>query len=149
HWEAQQGFSQSQAEVAVAFLAKAVEWELKTRLFSDWRDSVRQDAALSAVNETNHTAIVVRFVRSPTPKITLGQMFQCLQRSDKSNDPFLSSLRSWANKNCPNVLESAVLNALRELAPLSGDAKHKTVQHSDPLRAQELGRKVLDALAEV
>jgi tetratricopeptide (TPR) repeat protein len=149
HSEPQQGFSQRQAEVAVTFLAKAVEWELKTRLFSNWRDSVRQNAAFSAVNETPDTAIVVRFVRSPAPKITLGQMFQCLQRSDKSNDPFLSSLRSWTNNNCPNVLKSAVLNSLRELAPLSGDAKHTTVQQSDPLRAQELGQKVLDALAEV
>lgn len=147
HSNEQQGFSQSQAEAAVAFLAKAVEWELKTRLFNKWRDSVRQDASLSAVKDTDDTAVLLRFVRSPNPKITLGQMFQCLQRSDKSNDPALSSLRSWANKHCPDVLKSAVLDALRELSPLSGDAKHTSVQHGDRLRAQELGRKVLEALA--
>jgi hypothetical protein len=148
--EEQQGFAQSRTDAAVAFFAKAVEWELKTRLFNKWGDSVRRNEPPSTTNSSrSETAVLLRFVTSANPKITLGQMYHSLRHADESSDPLLSSLRSWANKNFPNLLRNQeALNALSQLAQLSGDAKHGSVQQGELLRTQELGRKVLDTLAE-
>jgi hypothetical protein len=148
HSEEQQGFWQNKTDAAVASFAKAVEWELKTRLFNKWRDAVRPNILASAAKGGDETLILLKFVRNSNPKITLGQMFESLKRSDKSNDPLAFSLRSWTIKNCPDLLKGTILNAGGDLARLSGDAKHGSIQQGDELRAQELGRKVLETIAK-
>ena len=147
HSEEQQGFWQSKMDAAVASFAKAVEWELKTRLFNEWRNSVRANTQLVAMQVTKENSILLKFVRNTNPKITLGQMFESLERASKSTDPLSYSLLSWTKAHCPDLLKT--LGEGLDLAQLSGSAKHGSVPKDKLVRAQNYARTLLNTLAEV
>jgi hypothetical protein len=148
------GLRAEMEETAVAWFAKAVELEVMSKIFLQFRDFVRRDSTLlHAAQEDgayeSTSAPLVKFISRNNPKLMLGDMAQAIKLSRNSSSCVFVELRKWIAAKCPAVDAAENFGEdLKQLATLAGPAKHGTVNASAVSKAQTLTRNILAVLAQ-
>src|SRR5262249_16831211 len=115
-------FAPAALNSAVASFTKAVEHELKSRIFLDFRKSMRSDTKLMPIlHGATKADPITKFIVRSYPKIMLGEMCGAIKDCMKpTSHPILSELRTWIMQRCPSLLSGGpVLVALSALPSIS------------------------------
>ena len=138
------------AQAAAFQFGTAVELELKSRVFGEFRDYVCQCSGLRSLVENKSSwgedERFFKFLVSQKPmKMPLGQMHRAFRDCKKSERDILRKFNRWVRQNRPPLLKN--LRVLGEICDIHNRAKHdESISEEDARKVPHLCRKFLSAI---
>lgn len=135
--------SQSLGWSAVAF-AKAVEVELKERVFARFREHALSHGGKQ--QQPSQEERVLQDYVSGKPALTLGQMKYVLEKGGRAKGGILRALHKWVQDHYPKLTHPLLLTKLGYLAELRSTGVHGEPNIREASKAPQHCRALLDAL---
>ena len=138
------------AQAAAAQFGMAVELELKSTVFGEFRDYVYQCSALRSLVENKSSwgkdEKSFKFLVSHEPiKMPLGEMHRAFRDCKKSNRELLREFNRWVRQNRPPLLKN--LWVLEKICRIHNPAKHdESISEEDARKVVHWCRKFLSPL---
>ena len=147
-FQSDSGFQHDDNETAIFSFAKAVELDLKNKIFEPFKTVVRQELWTSAVTTDaayeKRLIPLAKFVAKHKGKIMLGEMADSILASRELSKETAIKFRRWIEKHCPQTYTSGFTEKLFQLAEIAGKAKHSSTDNVKD--AERLSREVLTML---
>ena len=142
------------SRAAATQFGKAVELELKSRVFGKFRGHVAQSSDLQTLREKRNAwrkdAPFCRFLVSQKP-LTLGEIYSVLKHCGKSDLDMVKKFKDWVQENWPPLLYHKNLKELQRILDIRNPATHPAT-HGGSVSVEKLEsmphlcRKFLSAL---
>ena len=140
-------------EKGAAGFAKTVELELMSKLFSAFRDAVRNDPELQELSlngkENKQSTVFCRYLVGDTNSLTLGQMSHVLHDCKTANKPILPILHRFhihANETFPVLMKN--LWQLDKIPRFRNPATHGSLPMEDAEQAHTLCQAIVNSMNE-
>lgn len=141
------------AQTAAAHFGTAVELELKSRVFGEFRKHVSRSSDLRSLVSRKNSWVkdddpFRQFLVSQKPnRMTLGQMHRAFKDCEKSNRDILRKFNRWVRQNRPPLLKN--LWVLQEIYRIHNAAKHDGSISKENADAERMPKLCRDFLSEL
>ena len=137
-------------EKGTAGFAKAVELELMSKIFSAFRDAVRNDSELKELSltgkENKQSRLFCRYLVGDTNSLSLGQMSRVLHDCKTANKSILHRFHKHANEKFPVLMKN--LWQLDKILSFRNPAAHGSLPMEDAEKAHKLCQKIVNSMNE-
>ena len=140
-------------EKGAAGFAKAVELELMSKIFSAFRDAVRNDPELQELSlngkENKQSRLFCRYLVGDTNSLSLGQMSHVLHDCKTANKPILPILHRFhihAIEKFPVLMKN--LWQLDKILSFRNPAAHGSLPMEDAEKAHKLCQDIVNSMNE-
>jgi len=133
--------------------ALAVEIEMKTRMFGQFKVEMKSNERLKKVANQGRSHTETRpfceYLLSPGSGVfTLGNMHWVLKNCGESQQPVLREFRDWLRKRNPVLLEAKAIGVLEDVVGLRNPVGHDPVSPEEASKAPGLCLSILEILYE-
>lgn len=144
----------SRYDFAIDSMGKALERELKTRVFEPFASAARSDKSQSGLGadaeDSDAMRYFARFIREPkNAYLTLGQMCAVLNKARRPKSPLSQRFGGWLKTQKLRLLEWMDEDQLNRLADFWRPARHagsRQLSDSDAAEFADLARGLLSCL---
>ena len=140
-------------EKGAAGFAKTVELELMSKIFSAFRDAVRNDPELLELSlngkENKQSRLFCRYLVGDTNSLSLGEMSHVLHDCETANKPILPILHRFhihAIEKFPVLMKN--LRQLDKILSFRNPAAHGSLPMEDAEKAHKLCQDIVNSMNE-